>query len=581
MRFATALLLWVVLACAPATAVRADDDGEKVYRANALAHARALEAAHRRLQRHITEDAASATSGSWPQDVPPASTGWVRDWTDRGLRARYCADTLVVYAGREGALHGGTAQRSVQAAPRLYGPHDTRGPALHWLRRTGTTGVEAHGGAGRTSVVLPTCMTAGLPVERVALSSAVGGVPDPWVDTWVSRRADPEWRACPSGHHVPGGLTASGQRWRVVRTRTMSRHGRPIGAEAIESQTLETNHCVANYTRHECVPNAAPPPVAAARYYRVEADPSGRTRHRQFVPGPLPANPCAAITTPPTVSVVETELHRNSTCAATAGTGWTGTARDRRQRRVTTFSWRPAPVTVHTPWVPDSSDCSRRTDFRAASACPSAWPRWTGTARRIRTRTERRTRAAWSASAVVHTPTWSNWRWLDMNCTRQTYERGWTACPPGQTGRIERIRYRTQTLRKSATSAPSASPPAYTNGSWGAWSEVSRTCVTPPPPPVVVASDDSGNGPSGDPGDGGTSSGGTSSGGGTSSSGGVTGDDTGTTSHDGTGSNQGLGDPGTHDSDDSGGDGGDSGGDGGSPGDGGDGGVGGENGGAW
>ena len=570
MRFAAALLLWS--ACAPATAVRADDDGEKVYRANALAHARALEAAHRRLQRHITEDAASATSGSWPQDVPPASTGWVRDWTDRGLRARYCADTLVVYAGREGALHGGTAQRSVQAAPRLYGPHDTRGPALHWLRHTGTTGVEAHGGAGRTSVVLPSCMTAGLPVERVALASAAGAVPDPWVDTWVSRRADPEWRACPSGHHVPGGLTASGQRWRVVRTRTMSRHGRPIGAEAIESQTLEADHCVANYTRHECVPNAAPPPVAVARYYRVEADPSGRTRHRQFVPSPLPPNPCAAITTPPSVSVTETELHRNSTCAAAAGTGFVGTARDRRMRRVTTFSWQTTPVTAHTPWVADRSDCERRTDFRAASACPSAWPRWTGTARRIRTRTERRTRAAWSAEPVVHTPTWSHWRWLDMNCTRQSYERGWTACPSGETGRIERIRHRTQTLRKSALTPASAAPPAYTSGPWGAWTEVSRTCRA-----VVVASDESGNSPSGDPGDGGGPAGGGTS----SSGGGVTGDDTGVSSTDGTGSNQGLGDPGTHDSDDSGGDGGDSGGDGGGPGDGGDGGVGGENGGAW
>ena len=531
-----ALLLWAFTFAALAGPAGAQDgdDGEKVYRANALAHARAIEAAHRRLQRHITADATAATPGSWPQDLPPAATGWVRDWTDRGLRARYCADTLLVWVGPEG-MHGGTAQRSVQAAPRLYGPHDTRGPALHWLRRTGTTGVEAHGGAGRTSVTLPTCMTSGLPVERVALASAVGAVPDPWVDTWVSRRADPEWRACPTGHHVPGGVIASGQRWRVVRTRTMSRHGRPIGAETVESQTLETDHCVADYTRHVCIPNASPPPVAVARYFRVEADPStGATRHRQFVPAPLPPNPCASLTAAPSVQVDETELHRNASCAAVAGAGWSGTARDRRLRRVTTFSWLATPVTAYTPWVPDRSDCVRRTDMPSASACPHSIPRYTGTATRIRTKTERRTRADWTADPVIHTPTFSDWKWETMSCTRQTRHRRWEPCPTGQKGRIEQTKTRTERLRKTAYTPPSADLPTPISGPWSAWIEVSRTCE------LVVASDESGNGPSGDVGDGGGPAG--------TTGGGVTGDDTGVSSTDGTGSNQGLGDPDSHDS---------------------------------
>ena len=525
-------------ACGLPFGAAAQDASELVYRADALAHARALEAAYNRIEQHITADAGAATAGSWPNDLPPATTGWVRDWTDRGIRARYCGDTLLVYVAAAGAMRGGTAQRSVQAAPRLYGPADTRGPALHWLRRSGTTGVEAHGGAGRTSVVLPACMTAALPTDRVALASTAGGVPDPWTDTWVSRRADIEWRACPSGHHVPGGQVASGQRWRVVRERTMSRHGRPIGAETVASQAMERDHCVADYTRHVCVPNASPPPVARARYFRVEADAAGATRHRQFVPSPVPSpDPCASVTAPPSVSTVETELHRASTCAAVAGTGWTGTARDRRLRRVTTFSWLETPVTAHTPWVPDRSDCRRRTDHRSAAACPLSVPNWAGSAQRVRTRTDRRTRASWSDAPVVHNPSWSDWRWASMNCSRQTYERGWIDCPSGQTGRIERIRYRTQHLRKSGLTAPSASPPAYTSGPWGAWNEVSRTCRA-----VVVASDDSGNGPSGDPGDGGGPAGGS----GGHSGGGVTGDDTGVSSTDGTGSNQGLGDPDTH-----------------------------------
>ena len=484
--------------CGVSFGAAAQDGSELVYRADALAHARALEAAYDRLEQHITADATAATAGSWPNDLPPAATGWVRDWTDRGIRARYCGDTLLVYVVEAGAMRGGTAQRSVQAAPRLYGPADTRGPALHWLRRAGTSGVEAHGGAGRSSVVLPTCMTSGLPTDRVGLASGAGAVPDPWTDTWVSRRADIEWRACPSGHHVPGGRIASGQRWRVVRERTMSRHGQPIGAETVASQAMERDHCVADYTRHVCVPNASPPPVAVARYFRVEADPSGETRHRQFTPAPVPPNPCASLTAAPSVSVDETEFHRDASCAEVAGAGWTGTAKDRRLRRVTTFSWLATPVTAYTPWVPDESNCVRRTDMRSTStACPHSIPRYTGTARRIRTKTERRTRTDWTADPVIHTPTWSNWKWETMSCTRQTRQRRWELCPTGQTGRIEQTRTRTQRLYKSALMPPSATPPPPISGPWSAWTEVSRTCE------LVVASDESGNAPSGDPGDGG------------------------------------------------------------------------------
>ena len=485
-------------ACGLSFGAAAQDASELVYRADALAHARALEAAYNRIEQHITADAGAATAGSWPNDLPPLTTGWVRDWTDRGIRARYCGDTLLVYVAGAGPMRGGTAQRSVQAAPRLYGPADTRGPALHWLRRSGTTGVEAHGGAGRTSVVLPACMTAALPTDRVALASTAGGVPDPWTDTWVSRRADIEWRACPSGHHVPGGQVASGQRWRVVRERTMSRHGRPIGAETVASQAMERDHCVADYTRHVCVPNASPPPVARARYFRVEADAAGATRHRQFVPSPVPSpDPCAALTTPPSVSTVETELHRASTCAAAAGSGYGGTARDRRLRRVTTFSWQTTPVTAHTPWVPDRSDCRRRTEKVESVLCPRPNNEaYAGSARRTRIKTSRRTRASWSVAPVVHTPSWSAWKWKDMTCSRRVTETSTVACPAGQTGQVIKARRRWKYLRKSSLTAATASPPAPTYGVWSAWTETSRNCVTPPPAPV--ASDDSGNSPSGD-----------------------------------------------------------------------------------
>ena len=152
-----------------------------------------------------------------------------------------------------------------------------------------------------------------------------------------------------------------------------------------------------------------------------------------------------------------------------------------------------------------------------------------------------------------------------MSCSKQVRSRRWEPCPTGQTGRVRQVRTRTKWKYKS-----SGAPAWTTYGTWSAWvDEDTSQCR------VVVASDDSGNGPSGDPGDGGGPAG-------TTSGGGVTGDDTGVSSTDGTGSNQGLGDPGTHEESPPNDPGeGEGGGSGGGPGSGSDGGSGGENGGAW
>ena len=127
---------------------------ENEHAVNARAHAHALKTAYLRLEQFILRGSAGATS--WTGDVPPSSTGWLATWTDRGVRARYCknasdlpdvAGTLVVYMGPERLMGVGLDQRSVRAAPRMYGGERR---TLHWLE-----GGVAYGGEGRPTVVLP------------------------------------------------------------------------------------------------------------------------------------------------------------------------------------------------------------------------------------------------------------------------------------------------------------------------------------------------------------------------------------------------------------------------------------------
>ena len=120
-------------------------EAEQVYRQEALAHARAIAEAWRRLEDHILRRSAAATV--WTGSVPPAETGWLDAWTTRGVRARYCEDTLLVYM-EPAVLKGvGRDQRSVQVAPHLYAEGNLA--ALHWLEGGGASGVASRdGGAG-------------------------------------------------------------------------------------------------------------------------------------------------------------------------------------------------------------------------------------------------------------------------------------------------------------------------------------------------------------------------------------------------------------------------------------------------
>ncbi len=218
--------------------------GPDAYAVNARAHAQAVKLAFHRLEDFILRR--STESVSWSGDVPPAAlgassvaTGWLGSWTERGVRARYCGGTLLVWLNPERLMGVGLDHRSVHSAPRLYG-RERR--ALHWL-----DGGVAEGGDGRHSVSLPGCMTSGLPSGRAALAGAVA---DPWVTT--VQRAEWEQRdaACPALTHRPSHLAATEpartERRRV--TRQVNRKGDPVGSPTFGLWAVSVDLCEQDYT---------------------------------------------------------------------------------------------------------------------------------------------------------------------------------------------------------------------------------------------------------------------------------------------------------------------------------------------
>ncbi|MDE0410047.1 MAG: hypothetical protein OXN81_19545, partial [Alphaproteobacteria bacterium] len=117
---ASALAMGIAIHAAapwPAGAAAQGVEAEQVYRQEALAHARAVAEAWRLLEDHVLRRSEAATS--WTGSVPPPSTGWLAAWTERGVRARYCEDTLLVYMEPASLKGVGRDQRSVQVAPHL------------------------------------------------------------------------------------------------------------------------------------------------------------------------------------------------------------------------------------------------------------------------------------------------------------------------------------------------------------------------------------------------------------------------------------------------------------------------------
>ena len=335
-------------------------EAEQVYRQEALAHARAITEAWRRVEDHILRRSAVATV--WTGSVPPGTTGWLDAWTGRGVRARYCEDTLLVYMEPASLKGVGRDQRSVQVAPHLYAEGDL--PALHWLEGGAASGV-AVGTAGRASVSLPACLSdtsfgGPLPSGRAALA---GVVRDPHLQRRERVSHERTVEDCSAGSHGEG---------RTMTREVVQAHdgrGDAVGDRVVGPWQVLIDECRADYTEWEhytldCSWFAGPPhnrEMTGREIWRREKAVTAdgiEWGTPEFVStscweGRTPALPQAEIS----------ETVRTETTSGACPAGYIGTRVLTRTvtERSTQWPWDAAPTVQDIPgnWIADDAGCSR------------------------------------------------------------------------------------------------------------------------------------------------------------------------------------------------------------------------------
>ena len=157
------------------------------------------------------------------------------------MRARYCADTLLVYVEPAHLKVLGNDHRAVHAAPHSYVGGGLRGQLapLHWLE-----GGVAQGSLGRASVALPDCLSdaargGALPSGRAALG---GLVKDPFVHTRARVTRERQVEACGAA------ITATARRWCARLARNMTGRGNKVGTPIDGAWKVLVDQCRADYT---------------------------------------------------------------------------------------------------------------------------------------------------------------------------------------------------------------------------------------------------------------------------------------------------------------------------------------------
>ena len=360
----TGVSLCALLSAAPTGAQQSTN--ERVYRQEALAHARAVTTAWRRLESYILEGSAGTPDpdgislSGWNGAIPPAGSGWLADWTLRGVRARYCEDTLLVYLAPERLKGVGRDHRAVQAAPHAYAGGGAQGqaPVLHWLE----TG-RAAGAAGRPSVTLPACLSdtafgGPLPSRRAALA---GTVRDPYAHTNERVSRERQLEDCAAGEHGQG-------RTRVREvTQTHDERGNPVGDPVHSPWQVLIDECRADYTAWEnytlvCHWDAGPPHNRRMegreiwrRMKSVTAD--GET----LGPPEFVSTSCWTGMIPDTPKAVVTETAQTEAMTDSCPSGYIGSQEYRRTatRRATQFPWDAEPIVQinYGPWILETDNC--------------------------------------------------------------------------------------------------------------------------------------------------------------------------------------------------------------------------------
>ena len=356
--------LCALLSAAPASAQQSAN--ERVYRQEALAHARAVTTAWRRLESYILEGSAGTPDpdgislSGWNGPVPPAASGWLADWTLRGVRARYCEDTLLVYLAPERLKGVGRDHRAVQAAPHAYAGSGAQGeaPVLHWLEAG-----RAMGAAGRPSVPLPACLSdtafgGPLPSGRAALA---GTVRDPYAHTNERVSRERQLEDCAAGEHGQG-------RTRVREvTQTHDERGNPVGDPVHGPWQLLIDECRADYTAWEtytlvCHWDAGPPHNRRMEGREIWRRLKSVTAEGETLgPPEFVSTSCWTGMVPGTPKAVVTETAQTEAMTDGCPSGYTGSQDYRRTatRRATQFPWDGSPIVQinYGPWILQTDNC--------------------------------------------------------------------------------------------------------------------------------------------------------------------------------------------------------------------------------
>ena len=347
-------------------------EAEQVYRQEALAHARAIAEAWRRLEDHILRRSAAATV--WTGSVPPAETGWLDAWSGRGVRARYCEDTLLVYM-EPAVAEGGRTGTSVPCRSR---PIST--PRAICPLCTGWREARAEGTAGRASVSLPACLSdtsfgGPLPSGRAALA---GVVRDPHLELRERVSHERTVEDCPAGSHGDGRTMT-----REVRQAHDGR-GDAVGDPVVGSWQVLIDDCRADYTEWErytldCSWLAGPPhnrEMTGREIWRRE-----KTVTADGIEWGAPAfvsTSCWEGRTPPLPQAEISETVRTETTTGVCPAGYTGTAVLTRTvtERSTQWPWDAAPIVQDIPgnWIADDAGCSREVTPNGPPSGPPGGP---------------------------------------------------------------------------------------------------------------------------------------------------------------------------------------------------------------
>lgn len=214
---------------------------DESLRRHAIEYATLIARAHDVLTDYIERGSSAEVAWSGAA-IPGSETGWLSDWTEAGIRARYCDGELLVYMGEEAPKGVGNHHRDIQMAPRLFLGTSDAGlalPPLHWLDERRVRGEEIG------TVVLPDCMaslyTEALPEGRAALLLPVA---DPWRELRSRERVEIRDVSCGPGRH------GSGVRERRRVTREQNGRGDWTGDPIYGAWEVLVDTCRDDYVYH-------------------------------------------------------------------------------------------------------------------------------------------------------------------------------------------------------------------------------------------------------------------------------------------------------------------------------------------